>query len=289
MKKVIKLTEGDLMRIVKRVITEQKISISDSDKEIFNHHITSNGDKCKNYYIKHFSKPETINKFTNNDNILKIKEFIPTIRYKPFLERSGKNGFVNQNNLKIINLNLNNLFTKSGGVLSPKGTLLYDTILHEMGHLIDFKLQSLGEQTITSSSGYYKPTGAKDSYVQSDVETYARIQRLREVLGLNPNADGVDIKNKIVEFIKSNKIQFPNVRIMGDDKNPSVLLFTEKNKTKGVLTELWRFYNTLKINNTLVPDISALFAKYSKINNNRVVVLDLNLLGNVNATVKGKL
>jgi hypothetical protein len=287
MKKVIRLTESDLMRIVKRVITEQKIS--DSDKKMFTNHIVSNGDKCKDYYINHFSKPETINKFTNKNNILKIKEFIPVIKYKPFFEKSGKNGFVNQNNLNIINLNLNNLFTKSGGVLSPKGTLLYDTILHEMGHLIDFKLQSLGEQTIASSSAYYKPTDNKDAYVQSDVETYARIQRLREVLGLNPNAGGVDIKNKIVEFIKSNKIQFPNIRIMGNDKNPGVLLFTEKNRTKGVLTELWRFYSSLKINNTYVPDISALFAKYSKINNNSVVILDLNLLGNVNITTKGEL
>jgi len=287
MKKVVRLTEGDLMRIVKRVITEQKIS--DSDKKMFTNHIVSNGNKCKDYYINHFSKPETVNKFTNKNNILKIKEFIPNIKYKPFFEKSNKNGFVNQNNLNIINLNLNNLFTKSDdGVISPKGTLLYDTILHEMGHLIDFKLQSLGEQTIASSSAYYKPTDNKDTYVQSDVETYARIQRLREVLGLNPNAGGEEIKNKIVEFIKSKKIQFPNIRIMGNDNNPGVLLFTENNRTKGVLTELWRFYSSLKINNTFVPDISALFAKYSKIKNS-VVILDLNLLGNVNITTKGEL
>jgi hypothetical protein len=55
-----------------------------------------------------------------------------------------------------------------------------------------------------------------------------------------------------------------------------------------VLTELWRFYSSLKINNTFVPDISALFAKYSKIKNS-VVILDLNLLGNVNITTKGEL
>jgi hypothetical protein len=286
MKKVVRLTEGDLMRIVKKVITEQKIS--DSDKKMFTNHIVSNGNKCKDYYINHFSKPETVNKFTNKNNILKIKEFIPNIKYKPFFEKGNKNGFVNQNNLNIINLNLNNLFTNSRGVISPKGTLLYDTILHEMGHLIDFKLQSLGEQTIASSSAYYKPTDNKDTYVQSDVETYARIQRLREVLGLNPNAGGEEIKNKIVEFIKSKKIQFPNIRIMGNDNNPGVLFFTEKNRTKGVLTELWRFYSSLKINNTFVPDISALFAKYSKIKNS-VVILDLNLLGNVNITTKGEL
>ena len=286
-KKIIKLTESDLRNIVTKIINEQ--GISDSDKKIISGQIVSNGNKCKEYYINHFSKPETINKFNNKNNISTIKSFIPTIGYKPFLEKnSGKNGYVKQTIPKTINLNLNNLFTKNGNTISPKGTLLYDTILHEMGHLIDFKLQSLGEKSISSSTGYHSPTGDKDNYVQSDVETFARIQRLREILGLNPNANGSDIRNKLIEFIKSKKIQFPNIKIMGDDRNSGILMFAERNKTKGVLTDLWRFYSPLKINNTSVPDISALFAKYSKINN-EFVTLDLNLLGKVNVSAKGNI
>jgi hypothetical protein len=73
---------------------------------------------------------------------------------------------------------------------------------------------------------------------------------------------------------------------MGDDRNSGILIFEQINQSKGVLTDLWTFYSPLKINNTSVPDISALFAKYSKIVN-RKVILDLNLIGKVNASAKG--
>ena len=284
-KKIIKLTESDLRNIITKIINEQ--GISNSDKKIINDLIITNGQKSKSHYINHFSEQETINKFKNKNNVSIIKNFIPTIGYKQFIKKSGnQNGFVNKNNPKTINLNLYYLITKNGNTLSPKGSLLYDTILHEMGHLIDFKLQSLGEKSISSSTGYYSPTDDKDNYVQSDVETFTRIQRLREVLGLSSIANGGEIRNKIIEFIKSKKIQFPNVKIMADEKNTGILIFEERNRTKGVLTDLWRFYSPLKINNTSASDISALFAKYSKIENGRVI-LDLNLLGKVNVSTKG--
>jgi len=285
MKKIIKLTESDLGKIVTKIINEQKIS--ESDKRKISELIISNGNKAKSYYINHFSKPETINKFNKKDNISIIKNFIPTIGYKPFVERgTNKHGYVAQNKPKTINLNLYTLITKNGNTITPNGSMLYDTILHEMGHSIDFKLQSLGEKTISSSSGYYQPTDGKDNYVQSDIETYARIQRLREVLKLSPTANGGEIRNKIIEFVKSKKIYFPNVKIMADDTNTGILIFELRTRTKGVLTDLWGFYNPLKINNTSAPDISALFAKYSKIENGRVI-LDLNLLGKVNVSTKG--
>jgi hypothetical protein len=270
---------------MRKIINEQ--SISNSDKQIINGLIKTNSQKAKSHYINHFSEQETINKFNKPSNVSIIKSFIPTIGYKPFIEKSGnKHGYVSKNNLKTINLNLYTLLTKNGNTISPKGSMLYDTILHEMGHLIDFKLQTLGEKTIAKSSGYHSPTDGQDNYVQSDIETFARIQRLREALGIGSNANGEEIRNKIIEFVKLNKIQFPNVKIMADDGRPGILLFTERNKTKGTLTDLWRFYSTLKINNTPVFDISALFAKFSKINNG-MVILDLNLIGKVNVSTKG--
>jgi hypothetical protein len=71
-----------------------------------------------------------------------------------------------------------------------------------MGHLIDFKLQSLGEKSISSSTGYYTPTDDKDNYVQSDVETYARIQRLREVLLIRFMSSFLFKSAKTVSFVK---------------------------------------------------------------------------------------
>ena len=281
MKKIIKLRESDM----KNIINEQ--GISNSDKQIINGLVRTNSQKSKSHYIDHFSEQETINKFKNKNNVSIIKNFIPTIGYKPVIDKSGKyHGYVNKKNLNTINLNLYTLFSKNGNTISPKGSLLYDTILHEMGHLIDYKLQSLGEKSLTNSTGYYQPTDGYDNYVQSDAETFVRIQRLREVLGASSIADGKEIRNKIIEFIKSKKIQFPNVKIMADDRNSGILIFEQINQSKGVLTDLWKFYNPLKINNTSVSDISALFAKYSKIENGKVI-LDLNLIGKVNASTKG--
>jgi hypothetical protein len=281
MKKIIKLKESDM----KNIINEQ--GISNSDKQMINDLVRTNSQKSKSHYIDHFSEQETINKFKNKNNVSIIKNFIPTITYKPFIDKRGKyHGYVNKKNLNTINLNLYTLFSKNGNTISPKGSLLYDTILHEMGHLIDYKLQSLGEKSLTNSTGYYQPTDGYDNYVQSDAETFARIQRLREVLGASSIADGKEIRNKIIEFIKSKKIQFPNVKIMADDRNAGILIFEQINQSKGVLTDLWKFYNPLKINNTSVSDISALFAKYSKIENGKVI-LDLNLIGKVNASTKG--
>lgn len=285
MKKVVRLTESDLVKIVKRVISEE--NNPNSDKEKINNLVSTEGNKVKNYYLQHFSKPETINKFKNKNNIDKIEKFIPTIKYILYSENGKTNGFVNKSKPGIINLNTYKLLVKRNGLITSNGTLLYDTILHEMSHSIDFKLQELGENTIAKSSGYYNSTGGKDDYVFSDLETYARVQRLREVLSLNPNANGEEIKKKLIEFIKLKKLTFPNVSIR-DVKSPTTgLSFKYVDKTKGKLTDLWIFYGAIKINNTLVPDISALFAKFSSYKNDGSVFLNLDVIGKVNKTTKG--
>jgi hypothetical protein len=284
MSKIVRLTESELTRLIKKIIVEQ--NLSPDVKSQISQLIKTEDKKIKQYYQEHYSKPETVSKFKNKNNINELKKFITTISYKPFFEKSGKNGFVNKSNPKVINLNVNNLFTKQGDTITTKGSLLYDTILHEMAHLIDFKMQKLGEKTIASSSGYYSTNnGKQDEYVQSDIETFARVQRLREVLGLNPNADGNNIKQKLIELIKSKKLIFPNVRI-SNITSPTGLLFTPQQRTKGDLLELWRFYSPIKINGTSVPDISALFGKYSSYQNDGSIALNLEMIGKVNASTK---
>lgn len=283
MTKVLRLTESDLVKLVTRVINEQ--SLSDDIKQKINQIVVSEGKKVKNYYIQHYSKSETISKFKNKRNLDIVKKYIPTIRYRLFLEKSGKNGFVTNRNPGVINLNVNNLFTKSSnGDVTLKGSLLYDTILHEMAHSIDLKLQSLGERTISTSDGYYNVSGGKDEYVDSDMETFARVQRLREVLGLNPNANGEEIKRKLIDFIKSKRIVFPNIRVSNANGG---LVFTSDDTSKGALSELWRFYSPMKINNTSVPDIAALFGKFSAFQTNGSVFLNLDMIGKVNVSTKG--
>jgi hypothetical protein len=266
------------------LISEQK-TLSPELKKKVSQLITSEGNKVKQYYQQHYSKPQTVDKFNKRSNIDQIKKYIPTIKFRLISDNNGRLGFVKKTEPGVINLNLNSLVIFGGNDVKQKGTLLYDTILHEMGHLIDFKMQDLGERTISSSSGYYNATGGKDDYVESDVETFARIQRLREVLGLNPNAKGDEIKRKLIDFIKSKKLVFPNVKI-SNVNSPTGLLFRPIERTKGRLTELWKFYSPIKINGTSVPDISALFGKFSSYRNDGSIFLNLDIIGKVNVSTK---
>jgi hypothetical protein len=287
MKKIVKITESDINRLVSKIVVEQDVS-SEQKAEI-NKLITNESKKIKEYYQQHYSKPETVAKFKNKNNVNEVKKYIPSIRYKiyPGSERTAL-GYVKKEVPGLINLNVDKLFLKNENNVSANGSLLYDTILHEMAHLIDFKMQELGEKTITASTGYYNANsgdGKRDEYVQSDVETFARVQRLREVLGLNPNANGNDIKQKLIEFIKSKKLIFPNVKI-SNVNSPTGLLFTTTERSKGNLTELWGFYSPMTINGSKAPDISALFGKYSSYREGGSVFLNLDIIGKVNvATV----
>jgi hypothetical protein len=305
MKKTVRITESDLTRLVNKILVEEDVfgsidntssnntssnntssnNISPEQQSQIKQIITNETKKVKNYYQQHYSKPETVAKFKDKNNINDIKTYIKTIKCKLIIEYGNRFGFVNKDKPSIINLIVNNLFVRQGDNMASRGNLVYDTILHEMAHLIDFRMKKLGEKPITASSGYYSPNSGenKDDYVQSNIETFARIQRLREILGLNPNANGYDIKEKLIEFIKSKKLTLPNVEKYGGN-SPNGIFFTLPQRRKGTLTDLWGFYSPMKINGTSVPDIAALFGKYSSLHKSGFVFLNLDTIGKVNVS-----
>lgn len=262
------------------VLVEQ---ISEQNKKEINQFIIQEGNKSKQHFLSLYSNPETIDKFSKRSNVDAVKRFIPTITYKIFSEKGSRNGYVLSNNYDVINLNILNLFRRTGNKIVLNGTKLYDTILHEMAHSIDFKMRSLGERTITSSEGYYDVSGGKDDYVSSDLETFARVQRMREIFGLGPTENGTQIKSKIIDFIKSKRFVFPNVKIANSER-PAGLIFTPP-QTKGRLTELWGFYDPIKIDGVKNSDVAALFAKFSVIKDGKVF-LNLDSIGKVNISTK---
>lgn len=262
------------------VIAEQ---IPDKARNEMSQLITQEGKKVKNYYLNLYSDPKTIAKFSNRANVDAVKRFIPTISFKVFSEKGSRNGYVKTNDYDVINLNILNLFSAKDGKIVQNGTKLYDTILHEMAHSIDFKMKDLGEKTISTSIGYYDVSGDKDEYVSSDLETFARVQRMREIFGLGPMDKGSQIKNKIVEFIRSKRFVFPNVKI-AESNDPVGLIFVPPTK-KGKLTQLWGFYDPIQIDGKKNSDLSALFAKFSVAKDGKVF-LNLDTIGKVNVSTK---
>ena len=262
------------------VIVEQ---IPDKARNEMSQLITQEGKKVKNYYLNLYSDPKTIAKFSNKANVDAVKRFIPTISFKVFSEKGSRNGYVKTNDYDVINLNILNLFSAKDGKIVQNGTKLYDTILHEMAHSIDFKMKDLGEKTISTSIGYYDVSGDKDEYVSSDLETFARVQRMKEIFGLGPMDKGSQIKNKIVEFIRSKRFVFPNVKI-AESNDPVGLIFVPPTK-KGKLTQLWGFYDPIQIDGNKNSDLSALFAKFSVAKDGKVF-LNLDTIGKVNVSTK---
>jgi len=113
MKKVIRLTESDLLRIVKRVINED-LGISQEAKKLADI-IMENLPRLENedeFYIE------------ENINILNIEEII-------IKNRLGKNPYFNQQDSIIIDEGVRLVFG-----FSPKDK--YETVLHEAFHGIDF-------------------------------------------------------------------------------------------------------------------------------------------------------
>jgi hypothetical protein len=247
--------------------------------------------KAKQYYIKYYSDKKNTSKFKYKDNVDIIKQFIPTIDYKTYYEYDDKVlGFVVHNYPTVMYLNIYYLFTQDKFDFTPKTEMLFNTIFHEIAHLIDLRLQSLHEKTIMSTHNIFNVKDENDEYTENDMETYARIQTLRTKLGISPTANGTQIKNKILGAIKEGKITFPDVKVMSKG---NILQFIKKGFTGQAINDIFNtqdlkslrnFYSTIRFNGNYTDDIYYLFAKFSTIDNNSVF-LDLDKIGMVNISV----
>jgi hypothetical protein len=247
--------------------------------------------KAKEYYIKYYSDKKNTSKLKYKDNIDIIKQFIPTIDYKPYYEYNDKTlGFVAHDYPTVMYLNIYYLFTQEKFDFTPKTEMLFNTIFHETAHLIDLRLRSLHEKTIMSTYNIFNVKDDDDEYTENDMETYARVQTLRTKLGISPTANGTQIKNKILGAIKQGKITFPDVKVKSKG---NILQFIKKGFTGQAINDIFNtqdlkslrdFYSTIRFNGNYTDDIYYLFAKFSTIDNNSVF-LDLDRLGYVNISV----
>lgn len=261
-----------------RPITEQDTSSKDEIRE----KVKTNKQNIITYYTNWFSKEETKKKFKDQTNISKLLSYLNTIKIKLYWNDKESpyptsNGWVMRNVEGVVNLNMYKL---------TKGNQMYNTMLHEMGHLIDFYLQKLGESTVTvSTEGFYDVEGGMDSYVASESETITRIQRLRNILGIQPLDSGLVFADKIFSEIKNGNLTFGNY-IVQKTNDKKYLVLSKPKKEKGTLQDLWTFYGVLKFKNQKQSDIAALFANFSMIKDNKVY-LNLFKIGQINLNTKG--
>jgi hypothetical protein len=267
------------------LINEQNamLNVSDDHKKQMDTIINPIMEKTKQYYIDHYNKPETIAKFKNQNNANIIKQFIPTLNHRLYVSNTTEFGGVDSNYPGTIFLNSYLLFTKQGEIIKQKDGTLADTIVHEMAHCIEDKLKALGENTIVST--YFYAANETEEYILSDSESYARIQRLRNILGLTPNADAVEIRDKMLEFINAGKMTFPNTKVINSNKKNAIAFAPTKEVLIGTKErnpnyyKLYEFFSKMRINNTEVHDIALLLAKCSSVSyNNDYVYINFERL-----------
>lgn len=236
--------------------------------------------KCVDYYVNYYQSEEVKKKFLNKSNSDRLVNEIKKVKNKVYIRPQGTDvddswGWIYTNDLYTIHLNYFNFFN---GRLDAN---VYDTIVHEMGHIIDFQLRRMNERPSYYEVGYLKPKNDGDTYVINREEDYARVQRLRNILFLTPFATVEEISTGIDVLIKENKFYVPNLTItFSDDK--SKMFFKGNNPIKNLeLSQLAWVLGNLVVNNYLSSDLGYLFAKYGQVVNGLIEV-DLMKISTIN-------
>jgi Rad3-related DNA helicase len=239
--------------------------------------------RCIEYFTDFYKNPQSISKFRNKSNVDKLLKEINKVKVITHLKNDDPNlndswGYVFTNNLYTIYINYFNFFN------NKVNANIYDTILHEMGHLIDFQLRRLGEIPSYMEPSILRPQSEPDFYIISREEDYARIQRLRNIFKLNPIGTFDEIADKINEFISSNRISVAHLELKISPDKKKLIVVLSKNFKSLTLGNVSYILGNLVIDDYLATDIGYLFAKYAKLVNQNILEIDLVKINNVNNT-----
>jgi hypothetical protein len=236
--------------------------------------------KCVDYFAEYYKNPDNLRKFKNQKNIDTLIQEINKVKVITYFKKYNSDldtswGYIYTNDLYTIHINYFNFFNKK------INASIYDTILHEMGHLIDFMLRSLKEAPSFFEFGHMRAKTNTDKYIISREEDYARIQRLRNIFKLNPIGTYQEIADILNEYIKSKRIELGNLELEISPDKKNIIVKTNVNLSKLELTDLAYVFGNIVIDNYLATDIGYLFAKYAKVENNNILV-DLVKINNIN-------
>lgn len=230
-----------------------------------------------NKYIEYYSSEEVLSKLRNKNNSSVLIENLKKIKVISYFTPKGNSsdrawGYIYTNNLYTVFLNVYNFFN---GRINAS---INDTIIHEIGHLIDFQLRRLGEIPSYMENSIISPS-INDEYTISREEDYARVQRLRFVLSLSPLATIEELKQKLSDLVSNNRLKIDELKI--DFLEQYMVLSYIKPIRNLTLSELSSVLGQSVIDNYLASDIGYLFAKYSFVKDGKIHI-DLDKISKIN-------
>lgn len=284
----------------------RKMSKEDRDKSLEEMRvwIKSILDEVKKEYIEWYQKPETKEKFSKQEESVRVKlvrDFIPKVLLRilhfqkdnSILSKSW--GFFNRKEPNAINLNLYNFFNgKKEGNKSVK-----DTIKHEMAHAIDYFFSSNGVRTYIAT---HPPNMSQEEYMEiyliNDRDQFARLNVLRGIIGAGPVDSGKELLEKFMLKVKSGKItseSFVFSRGLDQKRGIYALVMTKKpregEKGKAPLDVAKKVYSHMHNKNAIMVDgkenynIEQLFSNFARINGDTIMV-NMNDIASLNSTSK---
>jgi len=310
MKKIIRLTESDLIRIVNRVIKEEEeetsadtcsvnISKSKGDTAAWDNMDTNTKNqtlkkiqtdiinyisRAKEEYKKWFKDPKTIRKFQNHE--LRVLDRLPNyldqitkinLHMKGPNSMPTANAWVNSKNPQTINYNVPSIHDGKNYTHN-----LYDTTKHEMGHLIDYFFKKNGIKTYLTTINTDGQESYNANYIVNDQDQYTRLNVFREYIGAGPSDSPKILLSKFLNTVKSGKLSSNKFNFEG--------VTMEKGYRKNSTEEANQIFSKIGVNGILsgqIPayNISQLFSNFAFTKGSDIFV-SFNSIAGLNVTSK---
>lgn len=308
-KKII-LNERDLKRIILGIINEGDTDENSYDSCDFSSSKESISNKWNN--ISDTTKESLLNKI-KNDCLYQINKSVR--EYKNWFSNTATQKKFKPNELKIVNSNLGSYLDKITNInltFNPPrptviawvnkgkpntinitvplihdtqkyiGTSLYETIKHEIGHLIDYFFEANGIRTYYTTVNTNTQQEYEDNYAINDRDQYTRLNVFRKYVGAGPaDHPSVLLKKFLTKVdegvITSNKWSFKGITSSKSTNKNSNDVAKQINK---------HLFNTIFYNGKFSLNIEQLFATFATMNGADEIYVSFDLIADLNVTSK---
>jgi hypothetical protein len=309
MKKVIRLTETDLVRLI-NLLSEQNSEgensyencnfanstyspsakwngVSEKQKQDLLNKLKSESlgivKRCNNEYKSWYNSEGTKKKFKPNElKIVKSKlgpylDKITKINLSFTAPKPTVIAWVDRKDRNTVNLNVPMIHDTQKYV----GPSLYETIKHEIGHLIDYFLKDYNIRTYintidTSTQGSYE-----QNYAINDLDQFTRLNVFRSYIGAGPSDHPSILLKKFMDKVNKGVITSNYY----DFKGGTLSTNTTKNSNQTTQEINKLLNNKILYNGKPSMNVEQLFATFAFLKGNDVYV-NFDLIANLNITSK---